>query len=220
MNAPRKRAPQLAAERVEGHEYRYGAPMGRTNYTRTADGRLLWWNSPADREALELVQREPLRFNLQRVRLDSGGYDAGGVYWGTRSEGCALYLARSTCRRVFRSLDAESRAEACTILADEFPNASIVGESRDTYGPRVDVLSVDAWREAGGGWTWNDWRRCGTVPSAWCDLKPRALLFRLRQAGYFFKPGSVAVEDDGHNVVIVAKGTREPLIALEYGSNH
>jgi hypothetical protein len=41
---------------------RYGAPMGRRTY-RT------------DPEA-------PIKFRLQRVYLDSGGYDSGGAYWG------------------------------------------------------------------------------------------------------------------------------------------
>ena len=42
---------------------RYGAPMGRytgPNYLETAAGPL----------------------HLQRVRLDRGGYDSGGAYWG------------------------------------------------------------------------------------------------------------------------------------------
>jgi hypothetical protein len=42
---------------------RYGAPMGRytgPNYLETSAGRLY----------------------LRRIRLNSGGYDAGGAYWG------------------------------------------------------------------------------------------------------------------------------------------
>lgn len=42
----------------------YGAPMGRRS--RAHPG---------------LVD-EPMKFYLQRVPLDSGGYDSGGAYWG------------------------------------------------------------------------------------------------------------------------------------------
>ena len=49
--------------------HRYGAPMGRAEWRRPATvGRL----------------------RLFRVRLDQGGYDRGGHYWGT---GQALYCA-------------------------------------------------------------------------------------------------------------------------------
>lgn len=54
---------------------RYGAPMGRANrdsYT-TKSG-----------EVLQLtVTEDAAPFHLRRVRLDSGGYDPGGAYWGS-----------------------------------------------------------------------------------------------------------------------------------------
>lgn len=84
----------------------------------------------------------------------------------------------------------------------------------------VRVLSVDAWRSKHGGWEWNNWFKVGTLPREACDYSPRKLLGLLRKDGYL-TPGSagkLALEDDGYNVVIVAKGTREPLYALEYGS--
>ena len=86
--------------------------------------------------------------------------------------------------------------------------------------PVARLLSVDAWREADRTWTWNSWLSRGFVPLAWCDLPRRALLAKLRERGDI-PPASrfrVAVEDDGYNVVIVARGTREPLIAIEYGA--
>lgn len=81
------------------------------------------------------------------------------------------------------------------------------------------LLSVEAWRGDEGGWTWNNWHARGMVPLAWCDLKPRELLRRLRDAGNVNvpPPGCAAVEDDGHNVCILWKGTREPVAAIEYG---
>ena len=82
--------------------------------------------------------------------------------------------------------------------------------------PVARLLSVDAWREP-EGWTWNNWHARGMVPLAWCDLKPRALLRRLRERGLDLPPGEVRVEDDGYNVEIQARGTREPLYAIAYG---
>lgn len=51
---------------------RYGAPMGRTE-------------SP--------LSEGPRAIRIFRVRLDSGGYDDGGAYWG-HSRGEALYCAQ------------------------------------------------------------------------------------------------------------------------------
>lgn len=50
----------------------YGAPMGRSEY-------IICNPVPST-----------LRFKLFRVRLDNGGYDDGGAYWGT---GAPLYCA-------------------------------------------------------------------------------------------------------------------------------
>lgn len=83
--------------------------------------------------------------------------------------------------------------------------------------PVAQLLSVEAWRAPEGGWDWNSWQRRGMVPVAWCDLKPRALLRNLRAHGLNLPPGAVCVEDDGYNVEIQARGTREPLYAIAYG---
>jgi hypothetical protein len=83
----------------------------------------------------------------------------------------------------------------------------------------VRVLSIDALRESEGGWTWNNWHHVGDAPIEWCALKPRTLLRAMREGGYLspFSRGRCAVDDDGYNVTIVARGTGEPLFALEYG---
>ena len=85
--------------------------------------------------------------------------------------------------------------------------------------PVVSLLSIDAWRESGGGWTWNNWYCIAQVPLTVADMKPRALLQYLRERGTLsqYSRGRVAVEDDGYNIVILAKGTREPLYAIAYG---
>jgi hypothetical protein len=46
---------------------RYGASMGR--------------DSTSDRD-LRMIDGEPVKLSLQRVALNSGGYDSGGAYWG------------------------------------------------------------------------------------------------------------------------------------------
>lgn len=51
----------------------YGAPMGRRSYH----------TGKPDSE-------QPFKFSLQHVRLDRGGYDSGGAYWGI---GRPLYVA-------------------------------------------------------------------------------------------------------------------------------
>lgn len=81
------------------------------------------------------------------------------------------------------------------------------------------VLSIDAWR-APDGWTWNNWFHVGSVPAALADAKPRAILRAMRDAGFLSarSTGRVAVEDDGYNIVILARGTREPVFAIEYGA--
>lgn len=99
-------------------------------------------------------------------------------------------------------------------------NAATDGTPDPRPEPRmVSVLSIDAWRSVDGGWDWNAWHRCGEAPLAWCDLKPRALFRAMRDAGIITREsrGRVAVEDDGYNIVVMARGTREPLIALAYG---
>lgn len=85
--------------------------------------------------------------------------------------------------------------------------------------PTCSLLSVEAWRDIGGGWSWNNWHRLRAVPVSLADLKPRDLLKWLRAEG-FASPesaGKLAVEDDGYNVVVMTKGTREPLWAIAYG---
>lgn len=51
---------------------KYGAPMGRRNL----------FHYPYDR---------PLKFSLATVRLNQGGYDSGGAYWGNSNK--RLYRA-------------------------------------------------------------------------------------------------------------------------------
>lgn len=71
---------------------RYGAPMGRPAFR------------PADKSM-------PLKFHLQRVRIDNGGYDSGGAYWG---HGEQLYWACSV-EEVETSMWVPGRQEVSTV---------------------------------------------------------------------------------------------------------
>ena len=69
-----------------------GAPMGRREYHQKPDNRTVL---------------------LARVRLDSGGYDPGGAYWGI---GAPLYCAQDTESDYQEFVRAYSRQDAATIL--------------------------------------------------------------------------------------------------------
>jgi hypothetical protein len=77
---------------------KYGAPMGRTE--KRGDTTISF------------------KFRLFRVRLDQGGYDEGGAYWGI---GTPLYCAEA--------IDCEATAE-CKL--DELPVQFFRSNSRDT----------------------------------------------------------------------------------------
>ena len=78
---------------------RYGAPMGRHGQTSEIEGG---------------------RYYLQRVRLDSGGYDAGGAYWGI---GQPLYRWSHENDDECSYLRANSRDDAKAQIRDVVPNA-------------------------------------------------------------------------------------------------
>ena len=84
----------------------------------------------------------------------------------------------------------------------------------------MQILSIDAWRD-GDGWQWNNWFNAGEFPNELVEIldKPRSLFVWLRENGILsaHSAGRVALDDDGYNVVIIDKDTREPLYALAYG---
>lgn len=85
----------------------------------------------------------------------------------------------------------------------------------------LKVLSIEAWRESEGGWTWNQWYNVGTVELDTHDLNnARKVLKALRGEGILSPStaGKVAIDNDQYNIVVIAKGTREPLYAIEYGT--
>jgi hypothetical protein len=79
----------------------YGAPLGR-------------YTGP------DFLDVDAGKIYLRRVRLDSGGYDSGGAYWGL---GAPLWEAmdQDGNGRIFRARD---RATAKVLICDDFPGAT------------------------------------------------------------------------------------------------
>ncbi len=95
---------------------KYGAYCGRPSFL------------PNDRTV-------PVRLRLVRMHLDSGGYDAGGAYWGCRTYPDKIYWAESVeefelgmydrppVGTIEMTVDATSRAEAKSKIRELLPNA-------------------------------------------------------------------------------------------------
>jgi hypothetical protein len=61
------------------------------------------------------------RFVLRRIRLDTGGYDSNGTYFG---EGQPLYWYASADGSIDRMLRADSRAAAKAAVLEKYPHAT------------------------------------------------------------------------------------------------
>lgn len=94
----------LAESGWNGGPLRYGASMGRGS------------RLPPDYAGL---------LRLARVRLDGGGYDRGGAYWGCRERGESLYVAWSTDGAAVAFLAAPDRAAARAAILARAPAAII-----------------------------------------------------------------------------------------------
>jgi len=84
--------------------HRYGAPMGRG--TTAASLR----TSP-----------DAVKVSLRRIRLNGGGYDRGGAYWGA---GVPLWWAGSDCGLVDLYFRAADRIAAKAHVRQQFPGAA------------------------------------------------------------------------------------------------
>jgi len=85
------------------------------------------------------------------------------------------------------------------------------------------VLTIDAWREPEGGWTWNQWYDTGRTFELEENETNRSILKKMREDLELLSEaskGKVAVEDDGYNMVIAIRGTMEPMLAIEYGVHY
>lgn len=70
----REPIPRSIANPTPHANCQYGAPLGRNNRSHYED-------SKGNRHDLT-VNAHAAPFHMVRVRLDSGGYDSGGAYWG------------------------------------------------------------------------------------------------------------------------------------------
>ena len=80
------------------------------------------------------------------------------------------------------------------------------------------VLSIDAWGNETDGYEWNQWFNVGSIDID-LDAEDRQIIQAMVNAGYLTRQGLDVcdVEDDGFNIVIIDKETREPVFAIEYG---
>ena len=80
------------------------------------------------------------------------------------------------------------------------------------------VLSIDAWGNLEDGYDWNACYKVGSIDLD-LDAEDRDIIRAMVNAGYLTALAleSAEVEDDGFNIVILDKETREPVFAIEYG---
>ena len=96
----------------------YGAPMGRRNCL------------PDDTGA-------PIKLRLERMRLDSGGYDSGGAYWGGPS---TMWVAHHEEEGYEFFVRAPDREAAKAKVRERLPLASFWGrQTRADLDVRIQV---------------------------------------------------------------------------------
>jgi hypothetical protein len=119
---------------------KYGADMGRV--ARMGDCRDWGGKCPNPRKLPEhrpgrtmtgdlircdtcgtLIQPNAPKLHLQRMRIDSGGYDEGGAYWGTACERGVMYVAFNDAGDVDVYVRARNRDDAKRQVLDRLPRA-------------------------------------------------------------------------------------------------
>jgi hypothetical protein len=93
----------------------------------------------------------------------------------------------------------------------------MTNETNETNIQTFPVLSIDAWGNETDGYEWNQWFNVGSI-DIHLDAEDRDIIRTMVNAGYLTALAleSAEVEDDGFNIVIVDKETREPVYAIEY----
>jgi len=89
-----------------------------------------------------------------------------------------------------------------------------------TESTKYRLVSIDAWRDYEGGWTWNNW--CTVEDGVYLgnDITARRLLRFMRQSGWLTSASKGRVSIDWHNemmepmIEILDKSTGEPLLAF------
>ena len=108
--------------------------MTEETYVESARGSAWPVGLPRGPAYIELTKKEwsyllpaQRRFYLRKVRLNNGGYDSGGAYWGVDEP---LYRYESVDGEANGFLRARSREAAIAAIREEYPAASFFGESR------------------------------------------------------------------------------------------
>ena len=91
-------------------------------------------------------------------------------------------------------------------------------EINETNVRTFPVLSIDAWGNLEDGYDWNACYKVGSIDLD-LDAANHDIIRAMVNAGYLTALAleSAEVEDDGFNIVILDKETREPVFAIEYG---
>jgi hypothetical protein len=88
----------------------------------------------------------------------------------------------------------------------------------------IDILSIDAWGDPDGCWTWNQWFKVGEISKEEFEKlsTTRSVLKWFRENGYLTERsvGKVGVDDDQYNLVIIDRRNKRPLFAIEYGRHY
>jgi len=88
----------------------------------------------------------------------------------------------------------------------------------------MKILSVDAWAEPEGGWTWNNWFDIGSISKEEFETLKTDKEFRLwfKRNGYTTTANKrkVSIDDDQYNVCLCDAKDGRPLYAIEYGPEY
>jgi len=89
---------------------------------------------------------------------------------------------------------------------------------------KMKILSIDAWAEPYGGWSWNNWYQVGEITKAEFEKlgTDRKIIRYFRDNGYIGdkSKGLVSVYDDQYNICICDRSNNRPLYAIEYGPEY
>lgn len=117
-------------------------PDGSRHCTGSAMGR---------RETRALDRQAPIKFYLRRERLNMGGYDSGGAYWG---RGMPLYRFESVEEFAVQYRDhpeqiegyerAYDREDAKRIVRATYPRAVFFGDSRAVPSGEVGPFATSS----------------------------------------------------------------------------
>ena len=88
----------------------------------------------------------------------------------------------------------------------------------------MKVLSIDAWWDGEGGYTWNNWWKVGEISKEEFESLKTEKDYRLwfKRNGYTTTANKrkVSIDDDQYNIVLSDAKTGRPLYAIEYGNEY